>query len=63
MNLPDIVLNLDESDRIFESESENDEIEVVYQNSQDSDTDTIQYLSNFRVNPLSTSRWSESDSD
>ena len=43
VDLSDILLTLDESDRIF-SDSESNEIKVVYEDLQDSDSDTVQYL-------------------
>ena len=101
MNLPDIILNLDESERFYNSDIDN-EIEVLSQISQDSDSETGQFIpsptyclnatsdvttdrltprlspgstsrssgrcvtpeiADYRINPLSTSRWSDSDND
>ena len=43
VDLSDIVLTLDESNRIF-SDNKSDEIKVVYEDLQDSDSNTVQYL-------------------
>ena len=53
VDLPDIVLTLDESNRIF-SDNKSDEIKVVYEDLQDSDSDTVLYLPNvsLHVSPL-----------
>jgi len=99
VSLPDIILNLDEAERFYDSDSE---IEVLSQTSEDSDSEALQFIpsptyrlsatsdvtperltpplspgstsrssgccntpeiSNYRVNPLSTFRWTESDTD
>ena len=99
VSLPDIVLNLDEAERFYDSDSE---IEVLSQTSEDSDSQALQVIpsptyclnatsdvtterltprlspgstsrssgrcvtpeiADYRVNPLSTSRWSDSDDD
>ena len=53
VDLSDIVLTLDESNRIF-SDNKSDEIKVVYEDLQDSDSDTVLYLPNvsLHVSPL-----------
>ena len=93
VSLPDIILNLDEAERFYDSDSE---IEVLSQTSEDSDSEALQFIpsptyclnatsdvprlspgstsrssgrcvtpeiADYRVNPLSTSRWSDSDDD
>jgi len=42
---PDSVLTIDESDRIFsDNNDDSDEVKIVFQDTQESDSDTIQYL-------------------
>ena len=100
ISLPDIILNIDETERFCDSSSKS-EVEVICQVPKVSDSESLQYvpsptyrlnatsdvtterltpslspssstgsgrcstpeISNYRVNPLNSARWSDSDSD